>query len=172
MMCALSQGEHVLDDKSTAQARVQMQIVSQLELQLQKVQQNRETKPGDRVREREGKQDRENGKKVQTKVIYVHIERKSKSKIRGGERKIERESEKVDQKMKKDREGRVIGWQSGWMVGKCWFVCYVWVGILVVLSNIQYTLYSTLVQFMQHSTEPLFNTEKHYGIDFAKMFCP
>ncbi len=28
--------EHVLDDKSTAQARVQMQIVSQLELQLQK----------------------------------------------------------------------------------------------------------------------------------------
>ena len=29
--------EHVLDDKSTAQARVQMQIVSQLELQLQKV---------------------------------------------------------------------------------------------------------------------------------------
>ena len=31
------QGEHVLDDKSTAQARVQMQIVSQLELQLQKV---------------------------------------------------------------------------------------------------------------------------------------
>ena len=29
--------EHILDDKSTAQARVQMQIVSQLELQLQKV---------------------------------------------------------------------------------------------------------------------------------------
>ena len=29
--------EHVLDDRSTAQARVQMQIVSQLELQLQKV---------------------------------------------------------------------------------------------------------------------------------------
>ena len=28
--------EHILDDKSTAQARVQMQIVSQLELQLQK----------------------------------------------------------------------------------------------------------------------------------------
>jgi hypothetical protein len=33
----MTQGEHVLDDKSTAQARVQMQIVSQLELQLQKV---------------------------------------------------------------------------------------------------------------------------------------
>ena len=32
--------EHVLDDKSTAQARVQMQIVSQLELQLQKVEIN------------------------------------------------------------------------------------------------------------------------------------
>ena len=32
--------EHVLDDKSTAQARVQMQIVSQLELQLQKVTQS------------------------------------------------------------------------------------------------------------------------------------
>ena len=32
--------EHVLDDKSTAQARVQMQIVSQLELQLQKVEMN------------------------------------------------------------------------------------------------------------------------------------
>ena len=29
--------DHTLDDKSTAQARVQMQIVSQLELQLQKV---------------------------------------------------------------------------------------------------------------------------------------
>jgi forkhead box protein P len=33
--------EHVLDDKSTAQARVQMQIVSQLELQLQKVRRGR-----------------------------------------------------------------------------------------------------------------------------------
>ena len=32
--------EHILDDKSTAQARVQMQIVSQLELQLQKVEMN------------------------------------------------------------------------------------------------------------------------------------
>ena len=32
--------EHILDDKSTAQARVQMQIVSQLELQLQKVERN------------------------------------------------------------------------------------------------------------------------------------
>ena len=29
--------EHVLDDKSTAQARVQMQIVAQLEHSLQKV---------------------------------------------------------------------------------------------------------------------------------------
>ena len=28
--------EHVLDDRSTAQTRVQMQVVSQLELQLQK----------------------------------------------------------------------------------------------------------------------------------------
>jgi len=28
--------EHTLDDRSTAQARVQMQVVSQLELQLQK----------------------------------------------------------------------------------------------------------------------------------------
>jgi len=28
--------EHILDDRSTAQTRVQMQVVSQLELQLQK----------------------------------------------------------------------------------------------------------------------------------------
>ena len=37
ILLLLFQGDHILDDKSTAQARVQMQIVSQLEIQLQKV---------------------------------------------------------------------------------------------------------------------------------------
>jgi hypothetical protein len=34
--CSHLNTEHTLDDRSTAQARVQMQVVSQLELQLQK----------------------------------------------------------------------------------------------------------------------------------------
>lgn len=35
-LCRHLNTEHILDDRSTAQARVQMQVVSQLELQLQK----------------------------------------------------------------------------------------------------------------------------------------